>query len=120
MSLKSAIKKISTGTRKTTTKVYVNRKIAGVENTAKKQLLDKFKTKSLKEIAAGSGIKLNRWDDDKEKWVPMTSKVQIVKKLSSKMEYDSVINACRRYKISFKRIDDQVKLERKQLKSKLK
>ena len=119
MSIKGAFKKLSSGTKKTATKAYVNRKIAGIEKTAKRQLLDKFKTEKLKEVASTRGIKLTRWNDDIEKWVPITSKAKIVSKMTSKMKYASVINACKTYGISYKRIDDQVKSEIKQLKSKL-
>lgn len=111
---------MSSDAKKKTTSIYINRKISTVENTAKKQLLDKMKTGKLKDVAASRGIKLNRWDDDAEKWVPMTNKSQIVKKMASKMKYDVVIDVCKRYKIPYARINEQVEDEKKRIRSKSK
>lgn len=120
MSITSTLKKMSSGAKKKTTSVYINRKISNVEGTAKKQLLDKMKTEKLKDVAASHGIKLTRWDDDVEKWVPMTNKSQIVKKMASKMKYDTVIDVCKRYKIPHKQINEQVKNEKARIRSKSK
>ena len=120
MSITGAFKKLSSSTKKTATKTYVNRKIANIEGTAKKELLNRFGINKLEEVAATRGIKLTVYDSDKEKFVTMTTKAQIVKKLSSKMKYPSVINACKTYGISYKLVDNQVKDETAQLKKRLK
>jgi len=92
-------------------------KTAKAEKAAKVQLLNKMGIHTLRAIAKSRKIKLTYYDGNKDKWLPMQKKTNIVNKMAKNIDYSEVIAICKARKISTSIVQKKTETKTKMIKA---